>query len=111
VTRIGAARGEDADVVRDVLSGLLGSDLSELERHGAVRFAGPGLIDLTAQRLELANQATGLAGVMDGMLIPKVAGLTVELTPLGTWALRRALLREEANAPLVSPAPSPATSG
>jgi len=94
-----AGQGDDAETLRQALSSMLGTDLSDLERHGALRFAGTGLSVLRARRLAIADKSPGLGVAVDGMLIPAVSGLTVELTPLGTWALRRALLREGASAP------------
>lgn len=101
LTDVGATGRDDEDgiVLQQVLSGILGGDLIDLERHGAVRFSGPGLAEFSVERATL--DAQGVVALA-GMELAEAAGVTVQLTPLGTWALRRAFLTEGATAPLLA---------
>jgi hypothetical protein len=98
---VGATGRDDEDgiILQQVLSGILGGDLIDLERHGAVRFSGPGLAEFSVERATL--DAQGVVALA-GMELADADGVTVDLTPLGTWALRRAFLTEGATAPLLA---------
>jgi hypothetical protein len=101
LTEVGATGRDDEDgiVLQQVLSGMLGGDLIDLEKHGAVRFSGPGLVDFSTSRATLDAQGVE---ALAGMELADAVGVTVHLTPLGTWALRRAFLTEGAAAPLLA---------
>ena len=83
-----------------LLAALLGltvrAALAELADHGAVTITTPIPHD--------TQPATPAAPALAAIRLPEWvldddAGITVRLTPLGTWAVRRALLAEGAHAP------------
>jgi hypothetical protein len=69
--------------------------LAELADHGAVTVAGAGL---PTSQLPAPATALEAIGVPPWVLVG-TPGVTARLTPLGTWAVRRALLTEGAHAP------------
>jgi hypothetical protein len=69
--------------------------LAELAAHGAVTITGASL---PADQLPAPATALEAIGVPCWALVD-TPGITARLTPLGTWAVRRALLSEGAHAP------------
>jgi hypothetical protein len=93
---IGAAEPPADEAFLAALLGLtVRGTLAELADHGAVTIAGA-----SAPASQLPAPATALEsiGIPPWVLID-TPGVTARLTPLGTWAVRRALLTEGAQAP------------
>jgi hypothetical protein len=84
-----------------VLAALLGltvrATLAELADHGAVTITTPAPADI--QPATPAAPALAAIG-LPAWALDDAAGVTARLTPLGTWAVRRALLAEGAQAPV-----------
>jgi len=92
----GAAQPPTDEAFLAALVGLtVRGTLAELAAHGAVTITGASL---PADQLPAPATALEAIGVPCWVLVD-TPGITARLTPLGTWAVRRALLSEGAHAP------------
>src|SRR6266536_403181 len=76
--------------------------LADLAEHGAVTVVGG---DLPARQLGPRADLAEAIGMPPWALAADAPGTTARLTPLGTWAVRRALLAEGEHAPAVTARP------
>jgi hypothetical protein len=88
---------EGALVVAALLGLAVRATLAELADHGAVTITTP--IPPDAQAATPAGPALATIG-LPAWALDDAGGVTARLTPLGTWAVRRALLAEGAQAPV-----------
>jgi hypothetical protein len=92
----GAAEPPTDEAFLAALVGLaVRGTIAELADHGAVTITGASL---PASQLPAPASALEAIGVPPWVLVD-TSGIAARLTPLGTWAVRRALLTEGAQAP------------